>query len=184
MVQCHNNQGKKLLVHTPSSIGQQIITPIIIVAAIYGFYLWSQYIPEAHRQSWSILAGDIYVKPKEGFTIRSDQMLKLLKALYDMIDSSEYWHTTTTHHIKEDMEMQQSTGELVCFMKCGTTSSPSAFIELYFVDSISTGNGSSEEDSNRTGKKFKARSSQYDSFTYAGINVEKQVRPYSLHPEH
>lgn len=57
---------------------------------LFGFRLWSQNMSQLSLQSASYLTREVYVKPRYGIKLKSDQLLRLVKPLYDLIDSGDH----------------------------------------------------------------------------------------------
>jgi hypothetical protein len=71
--------------------------------------MWSTDIKQAYLQSAEDLKREIYVRP-DVTKLPPDELLQVVKPLYGLADSGDYWHETlTVHHILK-LLMEQSTG--------------------------------------------------------------------------
>lgn len=60
---------------------------------------------------------DVYIKPSKEFHLERGQLLQLLKHLYDLSDSGDYWHVTFSKHLRDDLMMTPTTGDLSLFSR-------------------------------------------------------------------
>lgn len=94
VIQNHSDSEKNMVVHSFNNIRQQTIRLIIAVESIFHFKLWSQKVSQAYLKGQSKLAREVYVRSKEECNLKPDQLLKLMKPLYELTDSSDYWFIT------------------------------------------------------------------------------------------
>jgi hypothetical protein len=84
---------------------------LVGLAAVFGFCPFSVDVTQAYLQSAFRLMRDVYVTPTEEFELRPDQVLKLLKPLYGLSDSRDYWGATMRRHFDEDLVLTGLTGD-------------------------------------------------------------------------
>ncbi len=51
---------------------------------------------------------DVFVRPTKEFKLSQGHLLKLLKPLYGLSDSGDYWNATMSRHLREDLLMKPS----------------------------------------------------------------------------
>lgn len=105
-----------MVVYNPSNVKQQSTALSIAVVAIYVFEVWKQEGSQAYLQSSSVLTRDVLVLPKEVFILKDETFRKLLKPLYDLTDSCEYWLVTISSHLQNYPSTTSLNGDLVCFV--------------------------------------------------------------------
>jgi hypothetical protein len=59
----------------------------------------------------------IFLKPSKEFDLPSGKFLKLPKPVYGLADSGDYWYNTKSKHIRDDLEMKSTTGDISVFVK-------------------------------------------------------------------
>lgn len=156
VVQGHTDLDKSLLVHNTTTLQKSSIRMLIALAAISGFRLWTQDISQAYLQSARSLMRDFYIKPSKEWNLESDQLLKLLKPLYGLSESGDYWHETFFRHLREDLQTRPSTGDLSCFFKT-VQGKLASLIGTYVDDTLCAGDGDFEESSRLTEKIFESK---------------------------
>lgn len=81
----------------------------VAICVIFGFKIWTQDIYQAFLQSAFKLIYKIYLKPsnevKKYIEIISRHPLKLLRPLYGLSDSGDYWDFTLSDRIRNDLGM-------------------------------------------------------------------------------
>jgi hypothetical protein len=106
-------------------------------------------------------------------------MLKLIRSLYGLVDSGDYWGKTLSTHITEDLEM------------CTTTLEPAFFyrreygclkgITATYVDLLQAGDSDFQKLSERTVKKFICRELEWDNTQFSGIEMESVSNGFRVH---
>lgn len=180
----HGNQDKEKnqLVHTSSTIKHASTRLLIALAACFGFRIWSQDISQAYLQSAIELLRDIYLKPGKDFEMEGNTLLKLLRPLYGLSDSGDYWHTTFSDHIKNDLDMKETVADYSFFFK-KARGKLLGLMGTYVDDTITSGSETFEKETELTSKKFECKKKEYDNFRFAGIYIRKLSEGYSIHQE-
>lgn len=90
---------------------------LLSLATIFGFNLWSKDMTLAYIQGASKIMQQVYLKWKPGFQLTDDQLLEILRPLYGLADSGDYWHGTFLKHLKSDLNMQSTACDPSLFFK-------------------------------------------------------------------
>ena len=117
VVQGHTDNEMNLLVHNSTNLRQGSISVLVAIAAVFGFRLWSQDVSQAYLQSAYKLMREVFVKPTKQFRLPPGRLLRLLKPLYGLSDSGDYWHSTFSNHLINDLRMTKTAGDLSLFIK-------------------------------------------------------------------
>ena len=90
---------------------------MIALAAIFGFRLFLTDISQSYLQSAEALIRDVYVKAPKELELGPDMLLKLLKPLYGLSKSGDYWGRTQRFHLIGELGMITSTTDSALFFK-------------------------------------------------------------------
>ena len=123
---------------------------------------------------------EIYVKPTKEFRLSKDSLLKLLKPLYGLTDSGDYWHNTFTSHIRNDLSMVPTISDPALFFK-RVGGKIMGMLGCYVDDTLSAGNQPFDESSKLTEKTFQAKSREYNNFKFSGVEIESIENGYKIH---
>ena len=172
VVQGYRDKMKTSLVHD-SATSRQISTRILVgLAAIFGFRLFSTDVTQAYLQSSSDLMREVYIKPGKEFNLRPNEILKLLRPLYGLADSGDYWGATFSKHITEDLGMRSCVGDSAMFYR----SEDGELVGLtatYVDDALQAGTPEFLELVKATERKFECKPREYDSTSFVGKEIEK-----------
>ena len=133
-----------------------------IFAAIFGFRIWSTDVSQAYLQSESNLLRDVYFKPSKEFDLSSGQLLKLLRPLYGLADSGDYWNATFESHIKEYFGMQATAGGMSFFFK-KVHQKLSGLLGTYLDDSFLAGDKEFLKLSQKIQQRFESKQREMDN---------------------
>lgn len=125
----------------------------------------------AFLQSDSLLTLDVYAKPKGGIKLINTELLKLLKALYGLTDSGDYWHYTMANHHMNDLHMEQPTKDLARFVKI-RDSRLHSINRVHLDDPIGIGNEEVFKESLLTSTHFESMEGISSNITFAGLTIE------------
>lgn len=181
VVQGHTDIENNLLVHNSTNLRQSSIRTLVAIVAIFGFPLWSQDVSPAYLQSAEKLMREVYVRPTKEFRLSSNQLLRLLKPLYGLSDSGDYWHSTFSNHLTRDLNMTLTTGDLSLFFRV-VEGKLRGMTGAYVDDIIGTGDAAFEKESEVTGERFQSKARETGNFQFAGIQIEKEGG-YLMHQE-
>ena len=102
----HRDMEKHNLVHDSNNVRQSSVLLLIALAAIMGFDFWTKDISQAYLQSASKLLHEFYLRPNKHLQAPAGYILKLLRPLYGLADSGDYWHATFAAHLKKNLRIQ------------------------------------------------------------------------------
>lgn len=182
VVQGHRDKEKNLLIHQSTILRQSSLRTVTALAAIFGFRVWSQDVSQAYMQSMDRLMRDVYIRPTKEFRLSGDQLLKLLKPLYGLSDSGDYWDVTMTNHLKEDLGMVQTALDISLFFK-KIGERLVGISGTYVDDGIHAGTEEFLAECDKTQSKFESRKREMDNFTFACVQVETIENGFKLHQE-
>jgi hypothetical protein len=111
----HRDRDKFKLVHNSTTLKQSSIRIITALASILVFLVWSTYIKQAYLQSAEDLKREIYVRP-DVMKLPPYELFQVVKPLYGLADSGDYWHETLTAHHITKLLMEHSTGYFSFFL--------------------------------------------------------------------
>ena len=121
VAQGFGDKEKPFIVHNLSTLRQSSTKLIVSTSAVLGWRLFSHDVNQAYLQSRDAMTRDLYVRvrPKDAkyFKLQDGELLKLLKPLYGVADSGDYWDATFATHVKEDLGMSPMTGDPTLFIK-------------------------------------------------------------------
>lgn len=180
VVQGHTDREKNILVHSSTNLRQSSIRTITALAAIFGLRVWSQDVSQAYLQSAERLMREVYVKPAKEFRLSSEHLLKLLRPLYGLADSGDYWHVTMARHLTDDLTMTPTALDVSLFFKT-VRNQLSGLTGVYVDDSIHAGDVTFFKETDKTMAKFESRPRDMDKFTFAGIEVDTTPFGIRLH---
>ena len=112
----HRDRDKHTVVHNSTNAKQSSIRLLVALATMLGFDLWSLDVKQAYLQSSANLRRDVFVRPKE-LNLAPDELLQVIKPLYGLTDSGDYWCETFARFHVRDLRMKQSTGDFALFFK-------------------------------------------------------------------
>lgn len=85
--------------------------------------------------------------------------------------------------LRQDLGMVSTTGHLSFFYKRDEKGMFIGMVGAYVDDTISAGTTEFEGQAEETESRFEAKDRTYDSFTFAGIRVEKTGSEFLLHQQ-
>lgn len=180
IAQGHMDRDKRSIVHNSTTLQQTSIRVILAIAAIFGFRIWSTDITQAYIQSATELMRDIYIRPTKEFELAPNQLLKLLRPLYGLTESGEYWNYTFSEHMRKDLDMTQAVGDLSLFFK-HVNGKLAGLAGTYVDDSMLSGNAKFMDSTAATAKRFESKEKTLDNFVFAGLEVSTTDKGFCLH---
>jgi hypothetical protein len=170
VVQGFRDKKKPSLVHDASTSKQQSTKLLIGLAANFGNRIFSTDVTQAYLQSAEPLMRDVYIKPSDECELNTNQVLKLLRPLYGLADSGDYWGSTLLNHLKEEFGMKRTVRYPAMFFKMLNNKLKIVCV-TYVDDALHAGSKVYEEITENTMKRFKCRDKEMDNITFAGVEI-------------
>ena len=180
VAQGHRDKEKSSLIHNSTTVRQSSIRILLSLAACFGFRIWSMDVNNAYLQAASKLMRDVYLKPGKEFELPSGHILKLLRPLYGLADSGDYWSETFAHHMKNDLKMN-STAEDISFFFYKASEKMKGLAGTYVDDTLFAGDDEFLVHTNKTSNKFDSKSRQFDHIRFAGVYIDHNKDGFLLH---
>ena len=117
VVQGYKDNLKQYLIHDTNTTRNNSVRMLIVRASLLGFHLYSTDVTQAYLQSTESLMRDVYSQPSKEFHLGPKQMLKLLRPLYGLADSGDYWGRTLRYHLESTIRMQSTTTDGALFFQ-------------------------------------------------------------------
>lgn len=116
VVQVYTEAERNMLVHASTYICQQSILMLIAMSGRQKFLDIESGVRTSRRPGFigsvsSKRTRDVQyviVKAKDAIKLRSNELLKLLKLLYRLLKSSNYWHVTISSHLEQDLRREST----------------------------------------------------------------------------
>ena len=87
-------------------------------------------------------------------------VLKLLRPLYGLADSGNYWHATFSKHLTDDLNMEPVASDMSLFFR-RVRSQVFRLLASYVDDSLACGDGIFKRLTERTREKFEMKDREY-----------------------
>lgn len=115
--QGHLDKETDTLVHNASTVSQQAVRLLISMDTIFGFQIWSEYMTQAYLQGAEKILRKVYIKGKPEFQLDADELLEILRPLYGLADSGDFWQYTFRRHMKKNLCMTTTACDLSLHFK-------------------------------------------------------------------
>lgn len=171
VVQGYRDKMKNSLIHDSSTTKHSSTKLLIGLAAIFGYRLFSTDVCQAYLQSAEDLLRDVYIKPGKEFELGEDQILKLLRPLYGLSDSGDYWGATFSKHLKEDLGMETTTTDGAFFFK-KVAEKLQGMTATYVDDTLQAGDESFQRLADQTESRLQCKKRVWDEFTCLRQQIE------------
>lgn len=165
---------KHMLAHDVTALRPASIRLILSIASILGLRLFLLDVMQAYLQAKDLLTRVVYLRPKPEdmhlFGLATGYILKLLKPLYGLCDSGDYWNKTIDDHLTDDLGMEKAVSDVSLYFRfengklIGITGN-------YVDDNINAGNDKFQKESKITLEKFESKPRTFDTFSFFGTQV-------------
>lgn len=110
-----------LVFHNSTTLKHVLLRLILSFVAITGYALWTQEIGQAYIQSYEPLRHPIYLKPSKALSLPERVFRELLKPLYGIYVSGDYWINTFKNNSTRDLKMITMPTDGAVFLSSITT---------------------------------------------------------------
>ncbi len=81
-----------------------------------GSDVWTESISQGYLQSATELLREVYLRPNRKLRLPAGYVLKLLRPLYGLADSGEYWHATFSKQLGDGLEIKAVARDISLFL--------------------------------------------------------------------
>jgi Reverse transcriptase (RNA-dependent DNA polymerase) len=160
------------MVRSSTNVQQRSLRLIFALASILGFKIWTQDVTQAYLQSAGTLAREVFIeKPAIELELSPNQALQLLKPLYGLADSGDFWYRELAQHHR-DMDMQTLTTDNSLWMKF-TENILEGISGVYVDDVVQAGTAEFDLLTNQLSANYDAKAKEYGDGRIAGIEFQR-----------
>ena len=169
----HRDKVKLSIVHNTYKLKASSIRLVFALATILGFDILSLDVNQTYLKSASNLKRQVYTRP-ESIELGPDELLQVLRPLYGLTDSGDYWCDMNSRFHVDKLRMQQSTGDFPLFFRrlCNRLVDVSGT----YVDDVIQ--GGTHEQKRRLqalfAREFDIKLSDDKTFTYVGLECDSK----------
>ncbi len=106
--------------------------------------------------------------------------MKLLRPLYGLADSGDYFHATFSKHLTDDLRMKAVASDMSLFSR-RARGKISGLLASYVDDTLACGDSSFAELTKKTREKFEMKERQNKDMRFSGIYVDKCDNGFEIH---
>lgn len=188
IAQGYADAEKPFLVHDVSALRPTSIRFILSISSIMGLRLFLHDVSQAYLQSTEDMTRTVYLKPKaedrKWFDVAENEALQLMKPLYGLCDSGDYWNVTIKRHITEDLSMTPCISDPSMYLK-HENDSLIGMTGNYVDDELNSGTPKFEKLTEGTMRKFECKKREYDNFGFFGTRIHTVRKDeFLLNQEH
>lgn len=169
----HRDRYKDFMVHTSSTLQLQSVRLLLALAAIHGFHVWTSDVRQAYLKAAEPIAREIFIrKPVGEFELEPSQCLQLLKPLYGLCESGDFWHDTLDKQHRDDLGMRpfRSDPALYILMINGLLTGLSGG---YVEDFLRAGNSEFRQVAKKTRQRFDRADDETPPCTFTGFALSR-----------
>lgn len=111
----------EMLAHDVTALRPTSIRVILCVAAVLDLGLFLHDVTQAYLQAQEKLTRTMYLRPKPEdrhlFGVNEHELLKLLKPLYGLCDSGDYWNATSDENLTNELDMERAVSDMSMYFK-------------------------------------------------------------------
>ncbi len=145
-----------------------------------GFDVWTEDISQAYLQSASELLREVCLKPNRQLKVPAGYVLKLLRHLYGLSDSGDYWHATFAMHLTRHLGMKAVSSNMCLFFR-SARGKVTELLASYVDDAVACGDRSFADLTEKTREAFEVKSREHDKMRFADVYVNKLNHGFEIH---
>ena len=142
--------------------------------------MWTEDVSQTYLESASELLREVYLRPNRQLHVPAGYVLKLLRPLYGLADSGDYWHLTFSKHLTDDLRMKAAASDLSLFFR-RAKGKISGLLASYVDDTLAYGDNSFAKLTKKTREKFEMKASQNKDMRFSGVYVDKCDNGLEIH---
>lgn len=168
----HRDKLKEFMVHSSQTLQPQSIRILLAIAVLFGFDIWTADVRQAYLQSAIALQRDIYIKTNAPeFELKPEQCLKLLRPLYGLCESGDFWYETFAQHCKDDLKLKQMRSDAALrYLKNKDTLH--GLCGSYVDDLLCTGDDTFKNEFSKTKAKFEMADNEDIPCEFGGFALD------------
>lgn len=180
VVQGHADREKEMLLNNENIVCHNSVRILVTNASVHEYRIWTQDFSKSYLQGNELLSRKVYINPPAELELGPRILLRLLKSLYGLSDSGDYWYKIFSKHLREDLERNPTTGDISYFSRRENWG-VMGLVASNVDDTISTGTEAFEEESIITRNKFQWSYRRENNVTFAGIKITRREHGFSVH---
>ncbi len=149
-------------------------------SVLMGFDIWPEDISQAYLQSASELLREVFLKPNRQLKVPAGYVLELLRPLYGLADSVDYWQAIFAKHLTDDLGMNTVSIDMSLFCR-RTSGQATGLLACYFDDTLACGDHSFVEITRKTREAFEVKSLEHKTMWLSGLYAEKLSDGFTIH---
>jgi Reverse transcriptase (RNA-dependent DNA polymerase) len=176
----HRDVEKGNILHDTATVRHGYIRLLVALETLFEYPVWIIDVDQAYLQAAEPLNRKIYIAPKDIIELKQDELLQVVKLLYGIAESGDYWGETVRSHLINDPALKGCQGDLATFYKTfqGRFMGASA---TYVDDIFRTGDDAFQNYMLLTGKLFRLKQPKFDNFRFAGCEVTTSFESRCIH---
>lgn len=97
-----------MLLHTASTFRASSVRSLVSLASVLPLSLWGFDVTQAYLYIGTSVAREVYIEPPVELGFRTDEILRVVKALYGLSDVRNYWQRRLRDMLQYMMGMRTS----------------------------------------------------------------------------
>eukprot|EP00171_Calliarthron_tuberculosum_P003375 IDg3375t1 len=112
----HRDREKNLYVYNSCTLQPTSVRILLALATILEFDIWMSDMRQGYLQPACDLQRKYILKP-DVLGLADNELVQIIRPLYGLPESGEYWYETLTHHHRERLRFKQSTSDFALFFR-------------------------------------------------------------------